>query len=245
MPPGVVSLRTLGDWDKEIGVGLNSALAVSMDVFGYNGETACRQAVWFMTESATKMTTVAPEKRPVEANPQFENLLKKSQYKALRMKGMKPEELGRRFMKFRALRYRPGNKTDYRYANQPSRIEKIGRRGLAQRSWMWGYGRGKPIPGVTDLYSVSGARAGRGMMSTDMTGGYILVNRLDYIQAALPDGWEGEVERLAANRIMGRFKSQLEADWRRRMGMPKKRVTGSYRPTNAELAAYFTAAPGR
>jgi hypothetical protein len=53
--PGVATLKAIGNWDKEIGASLSDALTVSMELFGYTGEKACRQCIFFMTQSAAKL----------------------------------------------------------------------------------------------------------------------------------------------------------------------------------------------
>ena len=160
---------------------------------------------------------------------------------SVRMAGTSRDDIARKYMRYRAPRYRqPPKEHGFRYANAVAKIEKIGRRMLAQNSWLWGHGKGgQYIPGVTDLYTVSGARNTRGFMATDMAAGYVLRNRLSYVNEAMPLGWEATVEKSATNRIMGMYKKKLMAEWRARMGMPLKRVKGDYRPSNAELSQYF------
>jgi hypothetical protein len=213
------TLEFVGNWGKDIEVPLKTALETSMEVFGYTAEKSARQCVAFMAQSASKLTRIAPKKRPVEANPDFKHLLKKEQYKTLAMRGgMTARQIGQWYKKWRAVKLRQGRTAVesqvFLYANAKDTISKIGNRGIAKKSWMWGFGRGRPIPGVTKLYTISGGRASTsGEMSADMTVGYMLTNKLDYIMAALPNGWEQTVERLATNRVMGQARAELHKLW--------------------------------
>jgi len=244
--PGSVSLKTLGNWRKEIGVPLEDALAVSMHEFGYTGEKACRQAIYFMGQSAGKLAKKAPKNRKVEVNPDFKHLLRKSQYKSLAMAGATKLTLQQWYMRYRAMKLRQPPHTDgYLYSNVRDTIRNIHNRGLASRSWMWGFAKGgKAIPGVTKLHTVTGGLASRGEYMSGETGGnsivngYVLVNRLSYINAAMPAGWEQSVARSATNRIMGRFRSRLESRWREEMGLPR-RARKAPKAEAQFLARYF------
>ena len=244
--PGAVTLKILGDWKKEIGVPLRDALAVSMHEFGHTGEKACRQCIYFMTQSAAKLTVLGQRKRPVYDNPEFKHLLRKSQYKKIRM------ERGSGALKFYFRNTAWYLQQDdhpaarlgglQRFGNKPPKLAKIGNVGLGKKSWMWGFGKGRPIEGVTELSAVSGASGE--YMSGDTGGksivnGYVLTNRLKYVINALPSGWERLVEVAATNRIMGRFRDQLESQWRQEMNLPR----GTRKePANeaAFLARYFS-----
>jgi len=111
---------------------------------------------------------------------------------------------------------------------------KIGNQGLAKRSWMWGLAKlkpmhtGKAIPGTSRVY----------VIKTPQVTGYVKENRLDYIQKAMPGGWESQVEQKAGNKIMGQARDKLEKKWRREMGMPRKQRKEASQDA-AFLARYF------
>ena len=225
------SLQTIGNWEKEIGVGLSAALGVSMDISGKTGEKACRQALVFMAQSAgsprNKLTKAAKKNRPIEQDEH-------GQYVRNYRQG-KPG-----FQKLYKWMFKDDNENrqegliDGSFKN--ARI--IGYRGLAQRSWMWGLSRlggkskGSGIPGTFRVSSLRG----------ETINGYIKENKLDYITKAMVPGWERAVELLAGNKIMGIAKTKLENKWRRAMGMPRLKK-GDARMANQSLAKYFMANP--
>ena len=216
---GAVTLTTMGNWKKEIGVPLHDALAVSMDITGRTGEQACRHALILMAQSARALTKQARKNRKMrrdEHGRYVENWTRG---------GGEPQKL-------------------YEWMFSPERSEgdygtwenarKISNRGLAKRSWMWGLARlksmktGKAIPGTSRVFSLSTATAN----------GYVKQNRLDYIREAMPPGWEASVQMKAGNKIMAQARGKLERKWRREMGMPRRK-RGEPRADQAELARYF------
>lgn len=237
----MATLKVLGDWKKDIGVPLRDALAVSMEVFGYTGEKACRQCIYFMTQSASHITVKGQTKRPVYDNPDFKHLVRKAQYKKIR------QERGRDALKFYFKHTAWYLQQDdhpaarlgglQRFANKPQPLAKIGNVGLAKKSWMWGFGSGRPIQGVTELSAVTELR-GEAFGQSGTVNGYVLNNRLKYVIQALPAGWETSVGTSATNRIMGRFRDQMETQWRQEMNLPRRQRK---EPANeaAFLARYF------
>ena len=45
-----LSVKAVNDWNKEIGVGLNTVMAVSMDIMGRSGEEAARHTLILMAQ---------------------------------------------------------------------------------------------------------------------------------------------------------------------------------------------------
>jgi hypothetical protein len=123
------------------------------------------------------------------------HLLRKDQYKVQRMKGKDMS----RYFRFHALKLRQTSlglpPTSRLLANKEPRIAKIGRRGLAKRSWMWSLREGKPLPGgVTSLTPiVQDLPPGKGLS---------LKNALSYITKLLPSDWKATVEQKASSQIM-------------------------------------------
>jgi len=265
--PGKVSLTTLGRWDKQIGVPLGDALAVSMDVTGRTGEEACQHAIILMAQSAAARTRVAKKLRKVVKNPDDRwktdgrrapfGVMRYSKGKRVFRPIFRTGEYGKqRFFDKRSMAFfthtGPNKNTWTKMASgadiaNPSIVvpgimtdkrRKIGRRGLAKSSWLWGLSRlkargrllQKEIPGVTNV-----AR-----YTAQNLNGYVLTNRLRYITAngVMAPGWEAAVAIAATNKIMAQARNKLEAKWRREMGMPR-RARNAPHSDNASIARYF------
>jgi hypothetical protein len=221
---GAATLKTLGEWDKEVGVGLRDALAVSMDVMGRTGEEACKHALILMAQSARAITTKAKSKRPIMRDARLHG----AEYVDAWQQG-KAEPV--RVHKFR---FGDGVRPEDRIPGTWANAQKVGNRGLASRAWMWGLAKlkpgmhtGKAIPGTSRVYSISG----------EQNHGYIKEVRLGYILKAMPAGWEASVELAATNKVMAQARNKLEGQWRREMSTPK--VKGGPTPSNAMIAQYF------
>jgi len=207
--PGEITIKAMSAWENDIELSLSDVLRVSMDTMERTGDEACKHAIILMAQSARAMTPKAPARRKVEANPTFRHLLVKdepgSTYKEAGQAGRRMGD----YFRFTATR----SPTQYAalYGNKPSDISQISKkmRGLAQRSWTWGLsalgGRemGKPIDGASAVYTIN----------QEMVHGYIKENRLGYIQAIMPGGWEAEVSTRAENKIMGQARARLEQLW--------------------------------
>ena len=215
---GAVSIKMVGDWRKEVGVPLRDALAVSMDICGRTGEEACKHAIILMAESARARARQAPKNRKVQ------------QDSAVRGKG------GQYVDVWNQGRPRPTRRYRFQFSKEAWESARvIYNRGLAQRSWMWGLrklgartgGQRAPIPGASRVWTL---RKG--------VSGYIKENRLDYIQKAMPAGWESLVALAATNKIMAQARNKLDARWRRELGKPRR---GKKEPSTdqAVLAEYF------
>ena len=211
------TLQLMGAWEKDhLSTTLQNALAVSVDVMGRTGEEACRHAIILMAQSARAMARTAPARRPVEANPRFKHLLSKEQYKALRNSKV-PKHPYFKLHAWKLTQGSPGQRE--LFANDRNAIAKIGNRGLAKRSWMWGLsafgaseGARGPIPGTSELF---------GVKSGDMAG-YVKQNKLGYIAAAMPAGWEQAVQTKAGNKIMGQARDKMQRAWQGAVGRNQK-----------------------
>jgi len=207
---GAVSLKTLGAWDKKVGVPLRDALAVSMDVIGRTGEEACKHALILMAQSARAITKQAPANRKTMRDEH-------GQYVENWRRGRgEPQKLYKWMFDGTEQERIPGTWENAR---------KIGNRGLAKRSWMWGLARlkpmhtGKAIPGTSRVYSITG----------ENVNGYIKENRLDYVTKAMPAGWEGDVERRAGNKIMAQARQRLERQWQAAIRRRERRAAVAVR----------------
>ena len=233
MPATEVSLKIIGDWQKNIKQGLDNVLAVSMDVMGRNGDEACKHGLIMMAESARHLTPTAPARRPVIDNPGFRHLLRKSQYKVMRQRGNRMGDYYK-FTADRLMQPESGKSLVILFANKKQTIAKIGKnRGLAKRSWFWGLGPlGKaegstPIPGASNVYSVLGQKLC----------GYVKENKLNYITRALPAGWEVAVQVAVENKVMANAVIKLQNEWRSSVN----RAGGWYGapPSEKQLSSFF------
>jgi hypothetical protein len=225
------SLRLIGDWKaKKVQARLEDALNVSVDVMGRTGEDACRHAIILMAQSARARTPMAPARRPVEKNPRFKHLLSKAQYKSL--PAGTPQYP---YFQYRAFRLtQAGRGQQEIFSNDRQRLGRISNRGLAKRSWMWGlaaFGQNEgprgAIPGTSAVYGVKEQRVA----------GYVKENRLGYIMAAMPSGWEQEVEQAASNKIMAQAAVKMGRAWQ---GAVQR---GGQRAAMKTLNDFFKAAP--
>ena len=216
---GAVSIKMVGDWRKEVGVPLRDALAVSMDICGRTGEQACKHAIILMAESARARARQAPKNRKAQQDPSVRG--KGGQYVDVWNQG----------------RPRPTRRYRFQFSEESWESARvIYNRGLAQRSWMWGLaklgartgGQRAPIRGASRVWT---------LRKTGVSG-YIKENRLDYIQKAMPAGWESLVALAATNKIMAQARNKLDARWRRELGKPRR---GKKEPSTdqAVLAEYF------
>ena len=223
MTPG---LTALSDWGQRMEVGLAEVLRDSMNIMGHDAEKTCRRAVAFMAESASKITKVAEKKRIVRTNPHFVHLMRKSQYKKARIAGKDM----RRYYQYESDKLTQqrsamgvGSAIRHGYGNDSERLSLIQRRKLAKHSWQWGIGKrpagGPRMPeGITEFYPLHGGSGSAGYMTEDgvdtFVAGYVLDNKLSYIDEAMPPGWKADVERKAINRIMAIAAKRVERDWR-------------------------------
>ena len=215
---GMVSLKTIGKWDKQIGVPLRDALAVSMDITGRTGEQACQHAIILMAQSARSLTPQAKKRRRVHRTK------KKGEYILFDKPGKRQMEI-RKWM----FDYLERSYIKHRFKSW-DQAQQIKSRGLAKRSWMWGLKglsakpTGKAIPGVGTLAAIK----------LPNLNGYVLSNRLDYITKVMPSGWEHEVARRAGNKVMAQARNKLQNKWRKAMNMPR-----GAKISNENLSRFF------
>lgn len=222
MAAGLVSLEIIGNWTKEAGVTMAQALSVSMDVTGDSGEKACRKALWFMGQAAGKIAgrTARKKKRSIQRDEH-------GKFVDVYVQGKRDH-----YKLYPWMFENEGGILPGLWEN----AKKIGNKGLAKRSWMWGLNRfkksggkssGAPIPGTSRVSTIRGTNIN----------GYIKDNKLSYILKAMGPGWERKVEVSAGNRIMAQARNKLEAKWRREVGAEK-----GMKLSNRSLASYFKAA---
>jgi hypothetical protein len=213
--PSDFSIRAVNDWRAEVHTSLTTALQVSRDVFHRTAAQATKHAIILMGQSARALTKQAKARRPIEHE-----------------KGKAP---------FVTVYTQRGNyrvhkwQAEQRGADGWERVRRIGRRGLAKRSWMWGLSQikgdvegftgagaagtagaaGRPIAGVTQTYEVTSGR--------DVVG-HLMENRLSYLERILPGGWLATVEQKAINLVMKRAEMKMVEDFQRDIGLASPRA---------------------
>jgi len=211
---GLVSLKVIGNWDKQIGVPLRDALAVSMDITGRSGEQASKHALIVMAQSARAITKQARKNR-----------------KQLRDEHGKYVENWHNGTMSKLYEWAFSDDNPDRVEGTWENARKVGSRGLAKLSWMWGLNRlgakktGKPISGTSRVYTIK----------SEKVNGYIKENRLSYITKILPAGWEMEVMRRAGNKIMAQARNKLQRQWRKAMNLPR-----GAKISNENLSRFFS-----
>jgi hypothetical protein len=216
-----VSLKTLGNWQKQIDAPLRDVLAVSMDVCGRNAAEACKHALILMAQSAKGITPKSPLRRAVatdmRTHADFVTTYKKSGGESRIFKFMFGDPK------------RGGEGATLKGTWAQAQIIK--NRGLAARSWMWGLkgmnggAGGRAIPGVAKTLTIIGEKAW----------GYILRNSLSYLVKIMPTGWESRVGEMAGNKIMKQAAMKIERQWKAEMA--RARRGGAMAGTN--LARHF------
>ena len=220
----VANFMMLGNWEKQMNVPFQKALELSQEVFGHTAEKVCRKAIYFMAQSAGKICKKSKGKRDVLENFRFVHLLHgKDAYKAARMAG---KDMGRYF-KYRGLQLKQhGEKPKEMLANTRQPIEKISHQGMAARSWMWSItgkqnsGDAKAWNDATELFVAVGNQGpylSGGGDKAQIVKGFILQNRLSYINEAMPSGWRADVEQKAANRLLGEARESIGTAWKKAM----------------------------
>jgi len=201
---GVVSLKLIGDWRKEIGVPLRDALHVSMDIMGRTGEEGCRHALILMAQSAAALTKQARKNRKMQHDEHGKYVDVFNQGRATARK---------------VYEWMFSDDNPDRIPGTWERAREVGSRGLGKRSWMWG------------LKRLGGRSKGKVMTRTsrvltitrETVSGYILENALSYITKILPAGWEATVALRAGNKIMAQARAKIERQWKSAMRRRERR----------------------
>jgi len=213
---GEASIRMVNDWRATTRATMADALAVSRDVFRRTAPQACKHAIILMAQSAAKRTKIAPKTRPVlmDGNKPYVEIWSGGKMKPL--------------YKWQA----ESRGWDW------ERAQRIGKRGLARRSWMWGLssikgdvagytGRGAYSESGTTSHPIAGASAAWAVKSGGETVGYVLENRLGYINAAFT-GSVAELEQLAINKIMGFAEKRMVGEFARDMNRAAFKTGGQW-----------------
>lgn len=216
-------------WQNGMRMWLRDALRISMEVTGRSGARVCRDAIIDMAQTARKETPKAPANRPVEVETErglgkYVTIYRQRQPPYRRYEWMYSPTL----LPADIAKYNPGGKT---WAD----AKRIRKAGLSGQSWFWplrGIGKEQatgdhpPIPGATSLYTIRQAN----------NCGYIEANRLSWITAIMPAGWEQRCQVSAENRMMANAIRQVGAEWQPALA----RDNHGSMPSKETLDAFFT-----
>jgi hypothetical protein len=184
------TIRAVNNWRATMHAEYSHALRVSMDVWGREADQATKHMLILMAQSARAMTPQAPARRKVQQDGSGRYVEKYN----------KAGELVKRYQwQFS----QPGARGTWEGA------QKIGNRGLAKRSWLWGLAKGKPIAGTSEVGRIqSGARVV----------GWQKINRLDYIDAIMPAGYQQAADQKAISKLMKQAEMKMVRAYERSIG---------------------------
>lgn len=197
----------VGNWSKEMDLTLSQALSYTYQVSGRSLAEACKHAIILMAQSARKLTKQARKNRRKmrdEHGEYYERITKTGVKKIYRWAFDKPEV--RRTLK------------------SWEHVRLVPNRGLAKRSWMWGLASLNKPPKSKPMGRVSTINK----YLTRDKGGFVLTNKLNYIERAMPAGWKIIVERAAINRVMKQAQLRLQRKWER--SVARSRALGRTTP---------------
>jgi hypothetical protein len=225
------TLKTVGDWNAQIDIPLNNALAASIDLTGRSGRDACQHAMILMAKSAAVLTKQSKALRPIVRNPDdgWKTDGRKAPWGVMKYSGDQDPKFVPIFRTGEYGRVRFIDKKTYeityinsgtgevfsrtQYEQQPGlsiktdKRRKIPRHGLAKKSWMWG------LSGLPKHPRIEDPIPGVAQLNEYLSGnscGLILTNKLRYINKATPSGLEETVARKASNQIMAQAAKRLE-----------------------------------
>jgi len=222
--PSAVTFKAMGDWRNQIRVPLRNVYAVSTEVSGRTGEQTCKHAIILMAKSAGVLAKKSKARRRIMRDGGMGG----AEYVNVYQQG-KPQP-----SKLYKFRFGDGVRAGDRIEGTWEEAKKIANKGLASRSWLWGLkainkstGKRSPIRGVAKMTVLKGG---------NKVNGYILTNRLDYIDNAMPDRWEDAVSRSVTNTLMAQAAKRLEGKWKSALRRREK-ATGRAISTMFKVAA--------
>ena len=201
------TLKTLGEWDREVGVPLDTTLRVLIETTNKTGEEAVSNCIVKMAQAVRKMTPKAKKNRTAQKDVRLAGSEYVDVYNQNGANGST-----------KLYRFRFSDKANARdrLPGTWEQAKRIGNAGMAQRSWFWGirglpgapYAMGgKPYPGVAKLITLRG----RG----EMVFGQVLENRLAYITQIIPADYEAQAVRSVGNQVLGQYAAKMERDAQR------------------------------
>lgn len=198
------TLKVIGEWDKEIGIPLQTAMKVSMETLNKTGLEALGRCIVMMAQAVRKMTPKSGKLRTVIKE------VKDGLGPYVNVWSQKTDNRVGRIYQWQFSQDNP-NRLDGTW----EQAKKIANSGMAQRSWFWGLRglpgapafQGKPYPGIAKLLKLRG--------SGDETAGYILENRLAYMTKILPSDYEAQAVRSVGNKTLADAARRMEQNFAR------------------------------
>ena len=192
------TMRTVGNWSRQMEVPLSDALRVSKDLYRRSAPQACKHAVILMAQSAKVETPQSKPNRPVlrEGRKRYVVVYPKDEEAPTRVYVSQTQDPNSDLF------------------GQWDKVRRIGNRGLAKRSWMWQLkGGSKPLRGATYAtpFKVGEDRVG-----------FVKRNKLDYILKIMPAGWLERATTKATNKIMAQAGRKLGKQFQRALAKVKR-----------------------
>jgi hypothetical protein len=204
------TIRAINNWRAEVHTSMATAALVSMEVWHREGTEATRILLAYMAQSARAMTKQSPEYRPVKTDEHGEYVerhhhgqvakIYKWMYSEAHMAKERARLMASHVYGLRRRAHRLGTWEG---------AQTISNRGMAKRSWMWGFGKDHPMKMVTVVDRVTSG--GRSV-------GYQLTNRLGYIDKIMPAGYQAAAEQKAVNKLMKQAEMKMVRAYEREVG---------------------------
>lgn len=190
-----------------------TAARVSMEVWRREGTEATRILLAYMAQSARAMTPISPEYRKKGHDEHGEYVERWHHGKMTKLyKWMySAERLARENARMLAVGVY-GRKRRAARLGSWEKAQTIRNRGMAKRSWMWGFGKEHPLAGVAVV-----DRIGMGGKVV----GYQLTNNLGYIDRIMPSGYQAIAEQKAINKLMKQAEMKMVKAFEREIGRLK------------------------
>lgn len=185
------TIRAVNNWRATMHAQYSDALRVSMDVWRRDASEATKHMLILMAQSASAQAPKAAARRPVLRD-------ERGEYVEVFRQG-RPES-----RRYKWQFERPDARITWDQAR------RVGSRGLARRSWLWGLSKsGKPISGTSRVDQI---RSGARMI------GWLKENRLSYIDKIMPSGFETVAAAKATNKLMKQAEMKMVKDFEREIG---------------------------
>lgn len=193
MAASETTFKMVGDWSKQMDVPIGNALAATVDLTGRSGRQACEMGMVYMARAARARTKQSKKNRKIGTDAYGRHVIVD-----------RTDSMGK-LIKIHQWKTQPTA------ADGPTweAVKNIRRRGLAKKSWMWG------IKGLRGGSSIDTTQERSGVVTldeqvSDLSCGYIMTNRLPYINKAAPHDVEAQAAASASNQIMAQAAKALE-----------------------------------
>lgn len=202
------TIRAVNDWRAAVHTDFATAQRVSMDVWRRSATEATKHLLILMAQSARALTKQSPKRRKVmrdehgEYVERWKNGIMRKDYRWMHSDARRAEQAQKQIATW-------GRVKKSLAIGSWEDAQTIRNRGLAKRSWMWGFGKGKILDNVT---VVSNIRSGNKVI------GYELRNRLSYIDRIMPSGYQQQAEQKAISKLMKQAEMKMVREFERAIG---------------------------